>query len=77
MFVSPAFACNVRFIGTNCSNECSHNCKNGTCRLTDRWCICIADLIEDNYTTSQKVLFEIIRYSTIALGKGLFSYGLR
>lgn len=52
MFVSPYFACNVRFIGANCSNECSHNCKNGTCRLTDGWCICIVDLIEDNYTTS-------------------------
>lgn len=55
MFASRPLACNEEYFGTNCSRECSPNCKSGTCRQTDGWSICTADLTNDNCTTGMKV----------------------
>lgn len=51
--------CNEGYFGTNCSRECSPNSKSGTCRQIDGWCICTADLMDDNCTKGMQVPIHI------------------
>lgn len=67
LYIYP-IACIEGYFGTNCSRKCSTNCKSDTCRHTDGWCKCAADLTPDNCTTGDSI-YRIFTISIIPIGK--------